>query len=181
MTDVRLAQPASPTTAAANRAVATACNFTDTADFERAKRGLLAQLDPPVIVGAKGRVIWDASRFDFIEGDAPPSVNPSLWRQAQLNNVHGLFEVVPGIYQVRGYDISNITFIRSNRGWIVIDPLTVAETASAARGLVDAQFGPRPIVAVIYTHSHADHYGGVRGIISNDEVAAGTVPVIAPS
>ena len=180
MTDDLLPQAASPATAAANAAAAARCNFADSGDFERVQRGLLTKLDPPVIRGAAGNPLWNASRFDFIEGHAPPSVHPSLWRQAQLNNIHGLFEVVPGIYQVRGYDISNISFIRSARGWIVIDPLTVAETARAARGLVDAQFGPLPIVAVIYTHSHADHYGGIRGIVTDDEIESGTVSIIAP-
>ncbi len=107
-------------------------------------------------------------------------MHPSLWRQAQLNNVHGLFEVVPGIYQVRGYDISNISFVRGDRGWIVIDPLTITATAQAARGLIDAQFGRLPIVAVIYTHSHADHYGGIHGVVTDEEVESGAVRIIAP-
>ena len=178
--DPSLPKPASLATTAVNAAAAERFDFTDTADFERATRGLLAQLDPPVITGAAGNAIWDVGNYDFIEGDAPPSVHPSLWRQAQLNNIAGLFEVVPGVYQVRGYDISNISFIRSDRGWIVIDPLTVSETARAARGLIDAQFGPLPIVAVIYTHSHADHYGGIRGIVTDEEIASGTVEIIAP-
>ena len=181
MTDEASApKPASPATTAANTAAKARFDFRDTADFERVRRGLLAQLDPPVVSRAAGHTIWDTRRFDFIQGEPPSSVHPSLWRQAQLNDVHGLFEVVPGIYQVRGYDISNISFIRSDRGWIVIDPLTVAETAAAARGLVDAQFGSLPIVAVIYTHSHADHYGGIRGIVTDDEVASGNVRLIAP-
>ncbi len=178
--DSTLPQPASAATAAANSQVADRFDFADDADFERASRGMLSQLEPPVIHGAAGNVLWDVNGFAFIEGDPPPSVNPSLWRQAQLNNIHGLFEVVPGIYQVRGYDISNITFIRSDTGWIVIDPLTVAETARAARGLIDAEFGQLPIVAVIYTHSHADHYGGIRGIVTDAEVESGSVNVIAP-
>jgi alkyl sulfatase BDS1-like metallo-beta-lactamase superfamily hydrolase len=173
-------KPATAATAAANTAAATRLDLTDVGDFERVRRGLLAELEPPLITGAAGNILWDASRFHFVEGDAPPSVHPSLWRQAQLNNVHGLFEVVPGVYQVRGYDISNISFVRSDRGWIVIDPLTVRETAEAARGLVDAHFGRLPVVAVIYTHSHADHYGGIRGIVTDDEVASGAVVVVAP-
>ncbi len=173
-------KPASPVTAAVNAAAAARFDFADRADFERVHRGLLAQLDPPVIRGAAGNILWDVSRFDFVQGDAPSSVHPSLWRQAQLNNVHGLFEVVPGIYQVRGYDISNVSFVRGDQGWIVIDPLTVAETARAARELIDAQFGPLPVVAVIYTHSHADHYGGIRGIVTDEELASGAVRIIAP-
>ena len=175
-----LPKPATAATSAMNSAAAARCDLTDTADFERVRQGLLAQLDPPVITGVAGNPLWDVGRFDFLQAEAPPSVHPSLWRQAQLNNVHGLFEVVPGIYQVRGYDISNISFIRTDHGWIVIDPLTVAETARAARGLVDAQLGHLPIVAVIYTHSHADHYGGIRGIVTDDEIASGTVRIIAP-
>ncbi|MEX0768020.1 MAG: MBL fold metallo-hydrolase, partial [Microthrixaceae bacterium] len=155
-------------------------NFDDSADFDRAHSGLLAQLDPPVVTSEAGIEVWDCRQFSFVSGEAPDSVHPSLWRQAELNNIHGLFEVVPGIYQVRGYDISNISFIRSETGWIVIDPLTVAETAAAARGLVDSHFGPLPIVAVIYTHSHADHYGGIRGIVTDDEIDSGQVRIIAP-
>lgn len=138
------------------------------------------QIDPPVIDGPSGRPLWDLRTYEFLADECPPTVNPSLWRQAQLNAHHGLFEVTPGIYQVRGYDISNITFVRSENGWIVVDPLTVAETATAARQLVDAHFGERPIVGVIYTHSHLDHFGGVRGIITEAEVAAGRVQIIAP-
>ena len=175
-----LPKPATVATAKANQDVADSLNFTDLADFERARRGLISQIDPPTIAGPAGNIIWDVTRYDFIEGDAPASVNPSLWRQAQLNNIHGLFEVVPGIYQVRGYDISNISFIRGETGWIVVDPLTVAETAAAARALIDEAFGVLPIHAVIYTHSHADHYGGIRGIVTDEEIASGEVRVIAP-
>ncbi len=155
-------------------------DFTDRSDYERVARGRLAEIDPPVIDGPSGRPLWDLRTYEFLADECPPTVNPSLWRQAQLNAHHGLFEVTPGIYQVRGYDISNITFVRSDTGWIVIDPLTVAETAAAARQLVDGHFGERPIVAVIYTHSHLDHFGGVRGIISEAEVAAGKVQIVAP-
>ena len=181
MTDeAALPKPATVVTTNVNEAVAASLDFTDLADFERARRGLISQINPPTITGLAGNVIWDATRYDFTQGDAPASVNPSLWRQAQLNNIHGLFEVVPGIYQVRGYDISNISFIRSDSGWIVVDPLTVAETAAAARALVDEAFGALPIVAVIYTHSHADHYGGIRGIVTDDEITSGKIRVIAP-
>ena len=141
----------------------------------------MAQLDPPLIVGSGSRPVWDLERFAFLDGQAPAEVNPSLWRQARLNLEHGLFEVTTGIYQAHGYDLSNITFIRSDSGWIVIDPLTVADTAGAARGLVNQHFGALPIVAVIYTHSHVDHYGGIRGIVTDEEVASGSVRIIAPA
>lgn len=174
-------RPASAATTAINSAVQQQLNFDDQADFARATRGLLARLDPPVIHDAQGKPIWDVRDYEFLDDEPPPEVNPSLWRQARLNRMHGLFEVCDGIYQVRGYDLSNISFVRTDTGWIVIDPLTVAETAAAARALVDAHFGPRPIVAIIYTHSHVDHYGGVRGIVSDEEVASGAVRVIAPA
>ena len=177
----RTPKPATAVTSASNASLHAQLNFADRADFDRASRGLLAQVDPPVINAANGNALVDLRRYGFLDDDAPPEANPSLWRQAQVNCHHGLFEVIDGIYQVRGYDISNITFVRSNTGWIVIDPLTVAETAAAARGLVDAQFGVRPIVAVIYTHSHADHYGGIRGIVTDEEVDSGTVRLIAPA
>lgn len=173
-------RPATEHTAAAHAACTDRLPFGDRSDFERAGRGRLAALEPPVIAGPMGRPLWDMGAFAFLDGECPPEVNPSLWRQAQLNSIHGLFEVVPGIYQVRGYDISNITFVRTDNGWLVIDPLTVAETAAAARQLVDNHFGHLPIVAVIYTHSHVDHFGGVRGIVTDEEVASGAVQVIAP-
>ncbi|MBI4884380.1 MAG: MBL fold metallo-hydrolase [Actinobacteria bacterium] len=173
--------PATAHTAAEHARCTAHLDFTDRADFERANRGWLAALDPPVIDGPGSRPLWDLGTFRFLDDErCPPEVNPSLWRQARINCAHGLFEVTPGIYQVRGYDISNITFVRSDTGWIVIDPLTVAETAAAARQLVDKHFGARPIVAVIYTHSHLDHFGGVRGIVTDTEVATGSVQIIAP-
>ncbi len=177
----RLPKQATASTAKINAAVHSHLNLGDRADFERASRGLIAQLDPPVINGPNGNPMWNLGNFAFLEDACPPEANPSLWRQAQVNCLHGLFEVTDGVYQVRGYDISNISFIRSEHGWIVIDPLTMAETAAAARALVDAHFGVRPIVAVIYTHSHADHYGGIRGIITDDDVTSGAIRLIAPA
>jgi alkyl sulfatase BDS1-like metallo-beta-lactamase superfamily hydrolase len=153
----------------------------DPADFERASRGLIAQHPTGVIQGAWGPA-WDTAKWSFIEQDAenPDTVNPSLWRQAQLNAIHGLFEVAPGCWQARGYDISNITFVAGDSGWIVIDPLTVEGCARDCLALANDQLGERPVVAVIYTHSHADHFGGVLGVTTHDDVDAGRCRVIAP-
>jgi linear primary-alkylsulfatase len=153
----------------------------DPADFERASRGLVAQHPTGRIEGAFGTA-WDVHRYDFIGRDAaaPDSVNPSLWRQAQLNAIHGLFEVAPGLWQARGYDISNISFIAGKQGWVIIDPLTSPSCARACLELANAHLGARPVTAVIYTHSHADHFGGVLGVTSPDDVAAGRCRIIAP-
>ncbi len=154
--------------------------FEDRQDFDFATRGYLGTLSDPVIRRADGAVAWDLTAYDFVEGDAPDTVNPSLWRQAQLLSKSGLFQVSETIWQVRGFDVSNITFIKGQTGWIVIDPLTTAEVAKAAYALVTEKLGARPIVAVIYTHSHTDHFGGVKGVISQADVDAGKVQVIAP-
>ena len=153
----------------------------DPADFERASRGLIARHPTGVIEGAWGTA-WDINRYAFIERGSPnpDTVNPSLWRHAQLNNIHGLFEVAAGCWQARGYDISNITFIAGTSGWIVIDPLTVEGCARACLALAHEHLGPRPVVAVIYTHSHADHFGGVLGVTSQSDVDAGRCRVVAP-
>ncbi|MBK5288733.1 MAG: MBL fold metallo-hydrolase [Acidimicrobiia bacterium] len=172
-------KPASATTAARHGALAATLPVTD-ADFDDATRGRIAPLPGPAMHPAWGHAVWDPKDWEFIEGDAPPSVNPSLWRQARLNAIHGLFEVAEGVYQVRGVDLSNITFIASADGWIVIDPLTASETAAFALELLHQHQAPRPVAAVIYTHSHIDHFGGVRGVIADDDVANGRVQVIAP-
>ena len=118
--------------------------------------------------------------FDFIENqNSPDTVNPSLWRQAQLNNISGLFEVTPDIYQVRGFDLANITFIRSQNGWIVVDPLTTGDAAKKALALFREYKGDAPITGVIFTHSHTDHFGGIKGILSEEEIASG-IPIVAP-
>ena len=168
---------ASAATRARNRAVSFDL---EPADFDRARRGWLASIPGGLVVDDQGRRVSDISRYEFLQDDAPDSVHPSLWRHAQLNSHHGLFEVAEGVWQVRGYDISNITFVEGRTGWIVIDPLTVEFTARAAYRLVTEHLGPRPVVAVIYTHSHADHFGGVYGVTSDDDVAAGRCRVIAP-
>jgi alkyl sulfatase BDS1-like metallo-beta-lactamase superfamily hydrolase len=154
--------------------------FEDRQDFDFATRGYLGTLADPVIRRADGGVAWDLTAYDFVQGDAPDTVNPSLWRQAQLLSKSGLFQVSETVWQVRGFDVSNITFIKGQTGWIVIDPLTTAEVAKAAYALVTEKLGARPIVAVIYSHSHTDHFGGVKGVISQADVDAGKVQVIAP-
>jgi alkyl sulfatase BDS1-like metallo-beta-lactamase superfamily hydrolase len=153
----------------------------DPADFERASRGLVAQHATGQIQGAWGTA-WDWDKYAFIEQGAPnpDTVHPSLWRQAQLNAFHGLFEVGPGIWQARGYDISNITFIEGATGWIVIDPLTVEGCARDCLALANEHLGERPVTAVIYTHSHTDHFGGVLGVTSPEAVDAGDCRIIAP-
>jgi len=156
----------------------------DDSDFERATRGRLAAPSSDQIMGSLG-VVWDLEAFDFIDDPAlsevPPStVSPSLWRQAQLNNLAGLFRVSDRIFQVRGFDLSNISFIAASTGWIIIDPLTAAETAAAALALANETLGERPVIAVIYTHSHIDHYGGVHGVVDEADVRSGAVEIIAP-
>ncbi|MBP6677413.1 MAG: MBL fold metallo-hydrolase [Vitreoscilla sp.] len=172
---------ATPATAKANAAVRQALALNDKQDFDEATRGLIATLADPVVKAADGKLVWDASRFDFIQGDAPATVNPSLWRQEKLNNAKGLFKVTDGIYQIRGYDLANMTLVEGNTGWIVIDPLLTAEIAKATLAFALDKLGSKkPVVAVIYTHSHADHFGGVRGVINEADVLAGKVKVIAP-
>jgi alkyl sulfatase BDS1-like metallo-beta-lactamase superfamily hydrolase len=176
-------KPASAATRAANAKVAAELPFADKQDFEDAQRGLLRKPDTLTIKDANGRVVWDLEAYKQYIGldkPAPDTVNPSLWRNAQLNMIYGLFEVVPGIYQVRGYDLSNVTFIQGKTGWIVGDPLISAETAKAAFDLVTEHFGKKPIHAVVYSHSHVDHYGGVRGIVDEADVEAKKVRIIAP-
>jgi alkyl sulfatase BDS1-like metallo-beta-lactamase superfamily hydrolase len=152
-------------------------DFADRADFDNAGRGLIARLEPGVVQDADGRVVFDIDQFTrAVQGSCPDTVHPSLWRQAQLTAIQGLFEVTEGIYQVRGADLSNMTVVESSAGVIVIDPLISQECAAAALGLYRAHRGERAVTGVIYTHSHLDHFGGVLGVVD-----AGTrVPVIAP-
>lgn len=154
----------------------------DPGDFERVSRGLIARHPTGIIVDRQGRRVIDVNRYDFLDvGNEPPdTVHPSLWRHAQLNHHHGLFEVMDGVWQVRGYDISNITFLKGDTGWLVIDPLTTEQTARDSYELVTAHLGRRPVVAVIYTHSHTDHFGGVLGVTTQEDVDAGRCIVVAP-
>lgn len=152
----------------------------DTRDLVSASRGLLAELSDPLILGPDGSTAWDAGGYAFLDGENPGTVHPSLWRQSQLTARSGLFEVVPGIYQVRGLDLSNITFVEGDLGVIVIDPLITVETAAAALALFRSVRGDRPVTAVIYSHSHIDHFGGVKGVTTQAAVDAGDCPVFAP-
>lgn len=173
-------KPATASIEAAHRAHLDALPFTDDTDFTDADRGFLGALEPGVVTAADGRVVWDNDGYGFLSGEAPTTVHPSLWRQSKLVARQGLFEVVEGIYQVRGLDLSNITFVEGDTGVIVIDPLISTETAAAALGLYREHRGDRPVVAVIYTHSHVDHFGGVFGVATQDDVDAGKIAVIAP-
>lgn len=156
--------------------------FGDQRDFEESRRGFLAAPAYRQIRNEAGNVVWDMGVYDFLlEGKDFTSIHPSLQRQAVLNMGYGLYEVVPGrIYQVRGFDLSNISFIRGDTGWIVFDPLVSKETAAAALAFVNDKLGVRPIRAVVYSHSHVDHFGGVRGIVDEADVRSGKVQVIAP-
>ncbi len=161
-------------TRAAQAAVLAGLPADDGEDFALARRGFLGTIPDAEVPGA-----WSQAPYGFLEGERPDTVNPSLWRQARLNAIHGLFEIGPGVFQVRGFDISNVTFIEGKTGFLVIDPLTSAQPAAAALKLLREHRGDKPVTGVIYTHSHVDHYGGVLGVISDDEIAAG-MRIIAP-
>src|SRR4029078_12290649 len=151
--------------------------FDDTTDFDDADRGLVGSLVPCVVTTDDGRVIWDNDAYAFLDGDCPDTANPSLWRQGQLCAKQGLYEVTDGIYQVRGLDLSNMTLAEGDEGVIVIDPLISKETAAAALALYREHRGDRAVTAVIYTHPHIDHFGGVLGVVD----AGTSVPILAPA
>jgi alkyl sulfatase BDS1-like metallo-beta-lactamase superfamily hydrolase len=178
--DVR--KDATQATQDANGALLQQLPFSDTSDFDNARKGLIAPLPAEAIKGASGNLIWDPQKYAFIkEGSkAPDTVNPSLWRNAQLINISGLFKVTDGIYQVRNLDLSNMTIIEGKAGITVVDPLISQETAKVGIDLYFQHRGKKPVKAVIYTHSHIDHYGGVRGIVSEADVKAGKVKIFAP-
>jgi len=172
---------ATPITRTLNQADLHALPFGDTQDFEDARRGFLGTLPEVEIKNDQGRIVWSLRDYAFLSAEEPPpTVNPSLWRQARLNMHNGLFQVTDRIYQIRGFDLSNMTLIEGDRGLIVIDPLISTEVARAGLDLYIAHRGHRPITTVIYTHSHTDHYGGVRGVVDEADVSAGRVDIIAP-
>ncbi|MFD8733603.1 alkyl/aryl-sulfatase [Streptomyces sp. NPDC059618] len=173
------ANPAEQAVERANEAVLRRFPFDDTRDLEDARRGFLGTARDSLVTDAGGGVVWDLDAYGFLERECPATANPSLWRQSRLCSEHGLFEVTEGVYQVRGFDLSNMTIVEGERGVLVIDPLICAETAAAALALYRGHRGERPVTAVLYTHSHVDHFGGVRGVVTDEEVAGG-VPVLAP-
>ena len=180
----RFNEPKEATSAviAAQSSMLDALPFADTADFADAARGFLGTIEDAKVTTAQGRTVWSLAPYSFLDAeDAPPTVNPSLWRQAKLNMHHGLFEVVPGVYQVRGLDIANMTLIEGETGVIVVDTLTSIEGARAALELYYQHRGVRPVTAVMFTHTHTDHWGGARGVVDEDAVASGRVPLIAPN
>ncbi|POX49470.1 alkyl/aryl-sulfatase [Streptomyces sp. Ru72] len=172
---------AGPATAARHSAAAETLPWGDRRAFEDVQRGRIAAIDPPVIRDGSGRVVWDLTAHSFIDGDAPTTVHPSLWRLSQLHRNHGLFEVTDGVYQVRGYDAANMTVVTGEEGYVVIDPLTCVETSAAALDLVRRTLGDRSVTAVVHTHGHIDHFGGVKGVVDEADVRAGLVPVVAPA
>ena len=177
-----VAKPPEPSTLKANADMAKTLPFADRRDFEDAMRGFIATVPDALVPGTGPRPVWSMKPYDFLKTDTPAdTVNPSLWRQAQLNAIHGLFQVTERVYQVRGFDLANMTIVEGDGTLIVIDPLLTAETARAALELYYQHRPRKPVGTVIYTHGHADHFGGVKGVLSEADVAAGKVQVIAPA
>src|SRR4051795_13105922 len=173
-TVVETPKQASAAVIAQHAATLKALPFSDTSDFDDAKRGFLGTIDNARIANPQGRVVWTLEPYGFLSAEeAPPTVDPSLWRQSRLNMNHGLFEVMPGVYQVRGLDIANMTLIEGDTGVIVVDTLTSIEGARAAMQLYFQHRGRRPVAAVIFTHAHTDHWGGARGVLDDETLAGG--------
>ena len=173
-------KPATEITARRNREAAASLPPEREDDLADASRGLVAAFEPAVVKAANGRVVWDMESYAFLEADCPDTAHPSLWRQSRLNRLAGLFEIAPGFYQLRGFDLSNMHVVEGERGIVVIDPLISAETAAAALAFYREHRGDRPVTGVIYTHSHIDHFGGAKGIVSEAEIAERQIPVLAP-
>lgn len=174
-------KPATETTIKFQEELRQSLPFNNVDDIELAKKGFIARPDRLVIKNAEGKVAWELGGYDFLlEGKDFDSIHPSLQRQATLNMNYGLYEVRDGVYQVRGYDLANITFIKGVTGWIIFDPLTVPETSRAALDFINAELGERPVKAVVYSHAHGDHFGGVRGVANQEDVDSGETQIIAP-
>lgn len=154
--------------------------FDDTSDFADARKGFIATLDAGEIKDEDGNVVYSMKQYDFIKGNAPATANPSLWRQSEINSINGLFKVTDGIYQIRGFDLSNMTLIEGKTGWIIIDPLISPPTAKAGLDLANEKLGKRPVSAIIHTHSHIDHFGGIRGVVDEKDVKSGKVKIYVP-
>lgn len=170
-------KPATQSTIEVNRQVYDFLNFEDTSEFENAERGFIAAPDTLNLRGENGRTVWTQDAYAFLDKDAPDTANPSLWRNTQLNHIYGLFEVTDGIYQVRGYDISNITFVRSEHGWIIMDCGSSKYTAAEALKLFRSKMGDGRIVAIVISHAHVDHYGGIEGLIAPEDAADSSLPL----
>ncbi|MGN1037370.1 MAG: MBL fold metallo-hydrolase, partial [Ruminococcus sp.] len=164
----------------ANDKIYALLDFDDKEEYENASKGLIASPDKLEIHDENGKLVWSQSAYSFIENDSPDTANPSLWKNTQLNHIYGLFEVADGIYQVRGYDMTNITFIKGDTGWIVFDPLMTSECAEAAFELVNENLGEYPVKAVVFSHSHVDHFGGIEGIVTAEQVEKEGILLIAP-
>ncbi len=155
-------------------------DFHNQTDFENANKGFIATIESGLINMENGQPSFSMKQFDFLKNEAPNEANPSLWRQSELNAINGLFKVTDNIYQIRGFDLANMTLIKGNTGWIIIDPLTVPATSKAAMKLVAEQLGEFPVKAVIFSHSHIDHFAGVKGVVSEKDVKSGSVEIFAP-
>lgn len=177
----RESKPASEHTAARNRAARDTLPPEDGRDFEDARRGLVAELEPARVERADGGIAWELESYDFLAGEAPDTVHPGLWRLGRLSRTAGLFELAPGLYQLRGFDVSNMHVIEGDEGVVVVDPLISTECAAAALALYREHRGERPVTGLVYTHSHVDHFGGARGVLSPEQVEAAEVPILAPS
>ena len=173
-------KPASPATIEAQRAQIAELPVEDGRDADFASRGFVGTLSDPIIKSRDGKPVWNLDAYAWMDGKSPDTVNPSLWRHMQVLRKHGLFALSDNMWQVRGFDVANMTIIKGATGWILIDPLTTRDTAAAALALVNEKLGVRPVTAVIYSHSHGDHFGGVRGVVEEADVKAGKVAIIAP-
>lgn len=173
-------KPASPATIEAQRAQIVELPVEDGRDADFASRGFVGTLGDPIIKSRDGKPVWNLDAYAWMDGKSPDTVNPSLWRHMQVLRKHGLFALSDNMWQVRGFDVANMTIIKGATGWILIDPLTTRDTAAAALALVNEKLGVRPVTAVIYSHSHGDHFGGVRGVVEEADVKAGKVAIIAP-